>query len=146
MFCFSSFIKITSFDILSVQKNPHVIIWKEWNPSKFSRHRINKGNATENVVFFKWEKGTQKTGGHEEHKQHRGLKGTPGTKVRQKSQGTQRKQGTRDTKDTRRHRRQKGSKGQRKKKGDKGYRRTQQTKGTQGNKGHYCTTTLLTHR
>ena len=93
-------------------------------------------------MFFKWKKGTQKTGGHGEHNQYRGLKGTPGTKVRQKSQGTQRKQGKRDTKDTRGHRRQKGSKGHRKKKGDKGYRRAQQTNRTQGNKGHYCTTNI----
>ena len=63
------------------KKQPHVVIWKQWNSSKFSRHMISKGKADEYFMFFKWQ------GRHKGHRGHRGHRGHKGTKWTMSSPG-----------------------------------------------------------
>ena len=97
-------------------KNPHVVIWKQRKPSKFSRH-MKQGQRHRTFHFFKMAKGTQeprgngthKTGdtrnttGHREHKGHRGYKGH-GTHETGDTRDTGNIRDTKHTGDTRGHR------------------------------------------
>ena len=91
-------------------KKPQHVIWKKWNPSKFSGNKRNNGYA---AIYFR---------GHKEHTRHKGHRVTQGT------QG--------DTSDTRGHKETqgtqvdtKGNRGHRDKGGQKGHEGIQRTQG-----------------
>ena len=113
-------------------KKPQHVIWKKWNPSKFSGNKRNNGYA---AIYFR---------GHKEHTRHKGHRATQGTQGdTSDTRGHKETQGTQvDTKGNRGHKGQRGTKGTRgdtrdtgRHKGYRGQREHKGHKGTQGDTG-----------